>query len=111
MGRRFQARTHGGRWIGNTAENTFGLHVPVCPRCHSFNPHGVNEPRPDVCHRCGTPLAVCAHGRCTSRFLDPVVMRNGGYPECGKPAEGCNVARRWPMCGEHLAGDEPAEEE
>lgn len=58
MGRRFLSRKANGKFRHATLENTFGLHAPVCPNpdCRSFNPHGVNEPRPETCHRCGARL-------------------------------------------------------
>jgi hypothetical protein len=99
---RFQARRGSGRFTRSTLENTFGLHAGICPACGSFNTSGVGEPRPDVCHHCGAALAVCAHGRCPDGFLDPVVMRNGGYHECGKPAVACDVQSRRPVCAEHI---------
>lgn len=98
---RFQARRNNGRWQRNTMENTFGLHAGVCPSCGKFNPSPVGEPQPDVCHHCGAAMAVCAHGRCTERFVDPAVAFAGGYQECGKPAVACTVARRWPVCAAH----------
>jgi hypothetical protein len=58
--RRYQARRGNGRWTRNTCENTFGLHVEVCPHadCRAFNPYGIGEPKPEECHRCGRPFAV-----------------------------------------------------
>ncbi len=102
--RRFQARRGGGRFQRNTLENTFGLRTGICPSCNRFNPSSLGEAPPEVCHHCGAPLAVCAHGRCTDPFLDPAVARAGGYRECGKPAVACDVERRWPVCAEHTEG-------
>jgi hypothetical protein len=51
---------------------------------------------------CGAPLAVCAHGRCTTRFPE-----RPHYPECGKPAVACDVERRWPVCAEHVEETRP----
>lgn len=99
--RRLQARQGGGRWTRNTMENTLGLHAGICPSCNGLNPSPVGEERPDVCHHCGAPLAVCAHGRCTAQFPDPAVWNAGGYRECGKPAIACDIERRWPVCGAH----------
>jgi predicted amidophosphoribosyltransferase len=101
MGTRFQARAGGGRWTRNTMENTFGLHTGICPSCNGFNPSGVGEPRPEVCHHCGAALAVCAHGCCEDRFVDPAVAFAGGYQECGRPAVACDVDGRRPKCAEH----------
>lgn len=94
---RFQARRGNGRWQRNTLENTFGLHAGFCATCRGFNPHGIHEAAPDLCAHCGAPLAVCAHGRCTTRFPE-----RPDYPECGKPAIACDVDQRWPVCAEHV---------
>lgn len=100
--RRLQARRGNGRWQRNTMENTFGLHAGICPRCGSFNPHGLNEEAPLLCKHCDEPLAVCAHGRCTERFPS-----RPHYPECGKPAVASSINRRWPLCAEHVETGDP----
>lgn len=67
MSRRIQARRSNGRFTPNTPENTFGLHVPICPACGAFNPYPVAErdpasgfplpaTPPTNCHRCGAEL-------------------------------------------------------
>lgn len=54
--KRYQARRGNGRFTRNTPENTFGLHVAVCPACRRFNPSAVDEPRPTRCHACSAEL-------------------------------------------------------
>lgn len=58
MGRRIQNRTYGGRFTQNTVENTFGLHLQVCPwsDCGQFNPRDIGEPAKISCKRCTRPL-------------------------------------------------------
>ena len=51
--KRYQSRRGNGRFIKNTMENTFGLHVEICPHCRICNPYKVNEPKPEKCHDCG----------------------------------------------------------
>jgi len=58
MSKRIPSRHRNGRYRKATLENTFGLTAPVCPHCGGLNPHGVNEPAPDVCGQCGQSMAA-----------------------------------------------------
>lgn len=53
---RHQARRANGRYTRNTIENTFGLHVIICPHCNILNPYGVGESKPEKCHACKKEL-------------------------------------------------------
>jgi hypothetical protein len=59
-----RARRGNGRFTQATTENTFGLHLSVCPNpdCRRFNPYSVGEKKPEVCHACGKPLGS-GHGQ------------------------------------------------
>ena len=56
MSKRIPSRQRNGRYRRATLENTFGLKAPVCPHCRGLNPHGINEPAPEVCGQCGKPM-------------------------------------------------------
>lgn len=52
--KRYQARKSSGRFTRNTPENTFGLHVDVCPGrdgkwCGRLLPVNVGEKRREFC--------------------------------------------------------------
>lgn len=49
-------RSGNGRFGRATIENVFGLKSPICSKCRGFNPHGIDEPRPENCHHCGEIL-------------------------------------------------------
>jgi hypothetical protein len=60
--KRLQARRGNGRFIRNTPENAFGLHMnihegqkPNGEWCGAFNPSKLGEARPEIC-QCGSPL-------------------------------------------------------
>lgn len=57
MAHRIQSRRGNGRFQRNTMENTFGLHVKVCPKCRSFTTYEVGEATTIRCHSCGEPLS------------------------------------------------------
>ncbi len=73
MSRRFQSRRGNGRFTRNTMENTFGLHVPVCPdpACRRFNPHSVGTPAPEKCHACGAPMLPTTASPNSGGIVDP----------------------------------------
>jgi uncharacterized protein (DUF983 family) len=50
------SRRANGRFRRATLENTFGLHMLVCPECSRCNPYDVGTPAPDTCHACGAVL-------------------------------------------------------
>ena len=54
--KRRQARRLNGRFTRNTVENTFGLHVEVCPSCRGFTVWNVGGEPPTICGHCGAAL-------------------------------------------------------
>jgi hypothetical protein len=89
-----------GRWV-----KTPSLGARICQNvegdCGAFLLPKLGEGYPDVCHRCGTIQIweTCTFGACEG-IPDPVVMRNGGYPECGERAVAVELGK--PRCAAHL---------
>lgn len=52
---RMQLRHGNGRWRPTTMAD-FGITAWICAACRRFNPVGVGEPRPVMCHACARPF-------------------------------------------------------
>ena len=56
--KRRQCRGRRGRFVRNTPERVFGIHVDVCPHCRGLLTWGLEDPRPKTCHHCGFDVPV-----------------------------------------------------